>query len=297
MISLINTIVKEKIPGLKNAEFSFLKYSTPTSGTTLDDKVLFFVFKDKGATPFLCVKTVRNYGAKETITRVFNNLKKLNDLTSGSAHSRLFAKALYLHDDGENIFSIETVCPGKRVKTDLSLLEIVMPAYCDFQQYLAEKGKTSLTFLEQFAEEIVAQSGISKEDTLEIKNFFGKLSFSGAQLPRLIQHGDVTGDNLLISKEGLCIVDCDSVGLIDLPGFDLFGLFYRYDPTSTKDLCCLHLPGYFARIGGKVEKVHYDMLFFLYFFIERVIRKSYLLEHFSAKRFVADFKQVFEVKK
>lgn len=299
MISLISTVIKEKLPELKDKKFSFMKYSTPTSGTNLSDKVLFFVFKNKESTPVLCVKTVRNYGARETIVRVFNNLKKMNELTLGSVHSRLFAEAKYLHDDGENIFSIESACPGNRVKLNLSTLSKIVSEYVNFQQYLAEKKESPLVSLEQFADDLVAKSGFKEKEKLEIKEFFLKLSGGGVKLPRLIQHGDVTEDNILLSKDGLYFLDCDLVGLVDIPGFDLFGLFYRYDPYSAKDLCYKYLPDYFAKIGVEMDAGdnNNDRLFFLYFLIESVIRKPYKLGSISVNGLISNFKKIIGITK
>src|SRR3989344_5334670 len=110
MIKLFEKVIKEhlaKYLAEDNLPLSYLKFSTVTSGSGLNDKVIFLVFKNHESSPFLCIKTVRNYGAKHAISRNFNNLKKLNTLTRESAHAQLFAEALYLYDDGENIFCIE----------------------------------------------------------------------------------------------------------------------------------------------------------------------------------------------
>ena len=68
----------------------FLKLCTPTSGKTLNDKVIFLVFKKGEDKPFLCVKTVRSYGAREIIVKNFNNLKTLHNLVEDSQFADMF---------------------------------------------------------------------------------------------------------------------------------------------------------------------------------------------------------------
>ena len=55
MINLMEKILREKLPRLieENASLDFLKFSTPSSGKTLNDKVIFFVFKREEKDPFL----------------------------------------------------------------------------------------------------------------------------------------------------------------------------------------------------------------------------------------------------
>ena len=296
MIPLIRKIIEDKLPGFagdSGAYLSFLKYSTPASGRNLNDKVIFLVFKPGAAEPFLCVKTVRNYAAKEVVARNFSNLKKLNMLTAKSPYSRLFARALYLHDDGENVFSIETACPGRRIKLNKKKLSGIVAEYVGFQEYLAKRNSGFIDGVRRFAEETVAHSGLEETDKREILRFMESLPFAKMKLPRLIQHGDITEDNILMSKSGLHIVDCDFVGITDLPGFDLFGLFFRFNCFEAEKLCYEYLPEYFKRIGADLSGNGYEGLFFLYYFIERALRKTYLLKGASAGSIISDFKKFF----
>lgn len=295
MIQLIQETIYEKFPDLAGSvdtPLSFLKYSTPNSGKTLNDKVIFLVFRPRAIEPFLCAKTVRSYSAKETVVRNFNNLKKLNMLTAGSPHARLFAEALYLYDDGENIFSIETACPGRRIKLDEKKLMAVVAGYTDFQEYVAKRTSEPLLYIEQFAEEIVRRSGCKEPDQQKLLQFIATLPSAGIKLPRLIQHGDVTEDNILMSDEGFCIVDCDFVGVTDLPGFDLYGLFYRLNRRGAKRLCDEYFPEYFKRIGADTAGKGYEGLLFLYNIIERT-RKSDGVRDASAEEIISDFRNVY----
>ena len=115
MINIITEIIR-KNPGWlwdSKAGLSFMKMNTPSSGKNPNvGKVLIFVFETEQLVPTLCVKTVRTYLAGEVIRNNYNNLKLLESGVKGSSYSNLFAKPLYLHDDGEFIFCVETICPG-----------------------------------------------------------------------------------------------------------------------------------------------------------------------------------------
>lgn len=273
MITLVrDTLVAAKLITPEEArELSFLKYSTPSSGKNMDDKVLFFVFKAHSAEPIFCVKTIRNSESRESIIGSFENLKKIHTLVAGSRYEHLFARPVHVYDDGEHIFSIETVCPGQRLTFGVSQLEFVIKTYTEFQEYLAKKEGIEARDEGQIMEEMIARANLGADDVRKVKDYIFSLGFSGS-LPSVLQHGDMTPDNLLISGDRLHIVDCDYVGLIDIPGFDLFGLFFRLNPDEAKILCRKYLPGYFQKIGAKVGDRH-DGLLFLYYFTERVIRK------------------------
>ena len=294
MISLIRHTISAVLPQLscKPEELSFLKYSTPTSGTYPNDKVIVLVFEPKARTPFLCVKTVRHYGAKENILRSFNNLKRLNELTAGSTSRGLFAEALYLYDDGEFVFSIETACPGKRVKLDYEKLGAVVEAYIRFQEHIAVGP---LRDADDLALNTMSGCGLGTSDRQELLQFFNTLQGSSMQLPCVIQHGDVTEDNMLFTSADVCFVDYDLVGLVDLPGFDLFGLFRRFNHGEVAALCRKYLPSYFEKIGANVESDNYIRLLFLYFVAEHTLRKPHLRYTITAKRLIADFSHSFPI--
>ncbi|MBT6048115.1 MAG: phosphotransferase [Candidatus Scalindua sp.] len=295
MMQLIHKTIVDKLPDLVDGAggpLSFLKYSTPTSGKSLNDKVIFFVFKPREKVPFLCVKTVRSYDAREIIIRNFDNLKKINTLTASSPYFDLFAQALYLHDDGENIFSIETICPGKRIKLNKKKLSFVVAEYIGFQEYLAKNSSESVSDIKDFVKEIISKSKLKELDQQKLLQFTETLPLDNVKLPRLIQHGDVTEDNILLSKKRLCIIDYDFVGVTDLPGFDLFGLFSRFNQSEVKELCYKYFPKYFSRIDVDVESNKYKGLLFLYFLIERILRKPHPLENESAEKIISDFKDM-----
>lgn len=296
MIKIFEKVIRENLASYlteNNFPLCYLKYSTVTSGSGLNDKVIFLVFKKHDSLPSLCLKTVRNYEAKEAISRNFNNLKKLNTLTAGSSYARLFAQALHLYDDGENIFSIETACLGKRVNRDKEKLGAVVEDYIGFQEYLARSGGDSMRDMKQLAEETVIKSGLSASDQYKLLGYIAKLPLTNVKLPRVLQHGDLTLDNILWSKNGLCIIDYDYVGSSDIPGFDLFGLFRRFNRVDLLELCKEYFPIYFKKIGGQFEGDNYRGLMFLYHLTEHTQGKLHNSEDILFEQIISDFERLY----
>ena len=292
MIKIFERVIRERATQyLKEGDFplSFLKFSTVTSGKTLNDKVIFLVFKNNAGVPFLCLKTVRIYKARDVIIKNYSNLKDLNALMCETPSSSLFAKAIHLHDDGENIFSIETVCPGQRPVLDKKSLGFVVAEYSGFQEHVARRRPEQLFSGEQFAREILTSSGLGESDQDKVLEFADSLAVAKPMLPRVIQHGDLSEDNILISKRALHIIDYDFVGVTTLPGFDLFGLFNRYDRSKIKELFLEYMPKYFSRVGAEVEESQYEYLSFLYYLVERTLRKPHPPERNSAHHIISDF--------
>ncbi|MSU74062.1 hypothetical protein EXS56_02900 [Candidatus Kaiserbacteria bacterium] len=291
MITLIHNTLKT-LPHLSGDldGLSFIKYSTPTSGKTLDDKVIFLAFKLGMMAPFLCIKTVRNYGARETIVRSFNNLKQLNRLTAGSRYEQLFPRALHVYDDGEHIFSIETACSGGRAILDRTILQTVVGEYTGFQAHVA---KRPLREVDELAEHTIRTCGLSELDQNELRRFYDSLPVTPVRLPSAVQLGDLTEDNMLFSHERIFIVDFDMVGIVDVPGFDLFGLLFRFNQKETAALVREYFPDYFAKIGAEIGDNEYARLLFLYYVAERTLRKPYLIKTLSAKKIIVDFSRLF----
>ena len=287
-MTLVQNALKA-FPAPAGGPFSFLKYSTPNSGRTLRDKVIFLAFEGGSSSPSLCIKTVRSYGARETVLRSFENLRSLNIATTGKSSALLFAQGVHLHDDGEHIFSVETACEGERVRLNASSLGRVVEAYVGFQSDVAV---LPLRNLEELLPGVMRISGLSGEDQRELEAFFDSLPPSSLKLPRALQLGDLTEDNLLISSRGLSIVDYDRVGEVDLPGFDLLGLFRRFDGSRAKELCEKYFPEYFSRIGAE-GRGPLSRVLFLYYVAERTARKPYHLKDTTARSIISDFSELF----
>ena len=114
-------------------------------------------------------------------------------------------------------------------------------------------------------------------------------------MPRLIQLGDLSEDNVLVSKNGFSIIDYDFVGVTDIPGFDLYGLFNRYSASRTKELCSKYLPGYFRSIGVSSDDGAHNGMLFLYFLVECALRKPHARETLTAVRIISDFKSTYKL--
>ena len=294
MIKLFEKVISEHATAhLTDGNFclSYLKFSTVTSGSGMNDKVIFLVFKKNAHRPFLCLKTVRNYGAKHAVVRNFQNLQKLNTLTAGSPGEDLFSRAVYLHDDGENVFSIETACQGSRIGKDVQKLMTVVEKYTMFQMHVAKQSKPHRS-MQELASETIVKSGLNESDQRIILEYFEKLLPVDIKLPRIIQHGDLTPDNILWSRYGACIVDYDDVGNTDIPGYDLFNLLRRFSPIDFLKLRREYFPLYFRKIGVNFTADKYERLMFLYHFVEYIQKKSHNFEEISIKKIISNFESL-----
>lgn len=228
MIALITALIQKHPQWLRSpgAPLSFMKTSTPASGTRADQgKVLLFVFEEGEIWPTLSVKTTRIYSTGEVIKRNHANLKLLVEGVSGSKHAQMFARPLYLYDDGRVIFCVESACPGVRFSARAHNIELVMDKYIAWQSYLAQ--------------------GVKKFQTFE----------GGIRLPVLIQHGDMTPDNVLVSGENIYLIDYDYVGASTVPGFDLVNFLskMRLHPKALSSYYERYFPLYFKSIGAEVS--------------------------------------------
>ena len=229
MITQIKQIIGEHPEWLRSPEssLSFLKASTPASGAgkwTEKGKVLLFVFEEGERLPTLCIKTVRVYSAGDVIRCNYDNLQLLRDGVVGSTYIQMFAKPLYLYNDGDLVFSIETICPGTKFSQDARSVELVVEKYIAWQSHLAKKTKKF----------------------------------------RILQQGDMTPDNVLVSGQNVYLVDYDYVGTSYLPGFDLFNFLskIKLSPEALHTYYEQYFPRYFKAIGAQVKS--YSDLFPLY---------------------------------
>lgn len=302
MIKVFEKVIRDQLSlsvskSISDGDFplNFLKFSTVTSGSGPNDKVIFLVFKNQASEPFLCLKTVRNYEAKQAILQNFHNLQKLNTLTDGSLHEKLFSRAVFLYDDGENVFSIETACLGVRTGPDKEKLAFIVESYIDFQVYLSKQSSAPLMTLGQIAKDEVSKSGLNDSDRQVIWEYFEQLPPIDISLPRIVQHGDLTLDNILMSKNGWCVIDYDDVGNTDIPGFDLFCLFRRFSQADFPELCREYFPEYFKKIGGNFRGENYHGLLFLYHVMEYVKKKSHNFEKISTEQIIFHFERLYPV--
>lgn len=292
MIKLIKKIISEKLDIFTNKDLPlrFLKFSTPSSGATLNDKVIFFVFGSRDKKPRLCVKTARSYKAGEVIARNFKNLQKLNELLKDSSYQSIFANTIHLYDDGANIFSIETACAGEKLGPTPENLKIIIKNYFALQKHCFKKEKEFIQDLRIFGKNLIKQGELENNDKIQIIDYFDNLSFGEKlTIPKIIQHGDLTLDNILFIQKKVRIIDYDYVGISYVPGFDLFNLFVRYDKSSLSSGSVYWIE-YFKMLG--IELSNIKPIFFLCYLGERIFKKKYLLKNKTAIQIIEDFEKI-----
>jgi len=308
MISFLTQVIQEHPEWLRSpgTSLSFMKFSTPASGKGVGvgadkGKVLLFVFENRELLPTLCVKTTRTYSAGDVIRRNHQNLKTLQEGVHGSEYAQMFTMPLYLHDeggpdDGDLVFSIESVVPGVMFSAEPRGVEPVVERYGAWQSYLAQKALEVLhkEDIENLAYDLINTLGLSEVSTNLLKNFFQKLPLDlNVKLPVLIQHGDMTPDNVLVSGRNVYLIDYDYVGVSQLPGFDLFHFLSKskFGTRSFRSNCEKYFPPYFQSIGAKIEL--YDSLFFIYY-LQEIRRKKYIEDGERGDGILANFKALMD---
>ena len=259
MIPLIQKTFAEQ-----GRELSFLKYSTPTSGHSPMDKVLFFGFEPNKKYPSVVVKSVRDPRGGEAIVHGFEKLQRLCAMVAGTPLERLFAQPICFYD-GESVWSAESACLGERRRLSEKDLALVIRDYTAFQVRVALSPLRDIDSL---------SSAILSSDK-HLTDVYQALPTSNLQVPHVPQLGDLTPDNILFSNNGVSIVDCDYLDTVDMPGFDLVTFLARIDRKHAKALCDARLPAYLRAIGA-VSEGPLDRLYFLAFVAERRLRKQQL---------------------
>ncbi len=282
-----------------SSKISFLKTSTPTSGTKRSQgKIVLFVFESGRKLPTLCVKATRVYSAAEIINRNYTNLRLLIDHALKNTTNSIFAKPLYFYDDGVEAFCIETVCPGERFSVKNSSYELVLKQYGVWQTGLAVSHKKILGAkdLQRIAFSAIHELEMSSESARLLENYYSSLSIDkNIKLPEILQHGDMTPDNVLVSGNKIYFIDYDYVGLSMLPGFDLFHFLSKSKQRaelagSFYSSLLRHLADYFENID--VEVSVYDGFLFLYY-LQESVRKGVGQKKDGAE-LIADFEKLLE---
>jgi len=276
MIHKVTKVIREHPEWLrsKDSVLSFMKVSMPTSGTVFDKglgKVIIFVFEQGQTTPTICIKTVREYRAREVIRRNYNNLKLLSAGVSGSAFESLFVSPLYLYDDGNDIFCVESVCPGVMLSAQAGGADLVIEKYMLWQAHLAQTASRFLSSQDMMEYVNTSMEALKLPEiaTNTLRKYLKRFPMStNVRLPVLVQHGDMTPDNVLIEGDNICLVDYDYVGVNILAGFDLFNFLSKssHQRQSLRAACSLYFPRYFESIGATTET--YDNLLFIYYLEE-----------------------------
>ncbi len=278
-----------------DSNFSFVKVSTPASGTkTGNGKVLLFVFEDEQKTPTLCVKTVRASAGAEIVKQNNENLLRLQKGVDGTELTNLFAKPLYFHSDTADVFCIESVCPGEKFSMKKQDFSVVIKKYSAWQAHIS---KMSTIFfdkenIKKLVDDTLMNLPISANAVLVLKKYYESLPVDEHfKLPALVQHGDLTPDNVLISGDDVYFVDYDYVGLSELPGFDLFHFLSKSKSRigTLRENCNVYFPLYFKAIGATVES--HEALLFLYY-LQESVRKG--VGEKTEEEIIANFKYLLE---
>lgn len=296
MISQLIKIIRAHPEWLRQSDsvLSFMKVSMPTSGSELDKgrgKVLLFVFEQGQITPTVCAKTTRVYSTGEVIRRNYQNLQLLAAGVKGAELSVMFAKPLYLYDDGEVIFCLESVCPGAMFSAQKRGIDLVVEKYISWQSHLARTGGGSLSAedIQNIAKEKINLLKLPSRATWVLQRYLQQLSLSSdTKLPMIVQHGDMTPDNVLVFGDDVYFIDYDYVGASTLPGFDLFHFLSKSKgrPGAFEANLERYFPLYFKSIGAKIER--YDMLLFIYH-LEEFQRKGYRGGEGSGEEIITSF--------
>jgi len=301
MIQLIEQVIREHPVWLTSlSDFSLAKMSTPNSGSGRDQglgKVILFVFEKGKKKPTLCLKTVRTYSAKSVIERGYGNLQLLNQSISSSPELKIFAQPLLIFDNGEGVFSIETVCPGHKPST-LAELELAINKYLAWQArlaVLAEKFwevEELSTLLRSLINELDFLT--NKKDLIEYSQKFWLDGGSNFRLPKIIQHGDLTVDNILIDKTDVSLVDYDYSSIEFLPGFDLFNLLSK--TRGNKFFGSLLNNHYWRRywLAIGVNEQSNGGIFFIHY-LQELRRKKDTQEKISAEVVISNFQKILKI--
>lgn len=303
MITLFTQLIQDHPEWLvsknKKTTLSFMKLSTPTSGTRSDDgKVLIFVFEDQQKIPTLCIKTTRTYEAGYVIRRNYENLKKLTEKTARTTSKEcadLFARPLYLHDDGALIFCIESMCVGEKFSAQNQNFELVIEKYRTWQMALAQKNTQNSSeirdaqSIRKLALDTAQSLGLAPLEVAPLMDYFhSKQLNSDTKLPILIQHGDMTPDNVLVSRGAIYLVDYDYAHISTLPGYDLFHFLSKSKVFGTfRSNCDHYFPLYFKSIGANVPS--FEAILFLYH-LQESFRKGCAGK--TGKEIIADFESL-----
>lgn len=291
MTTFIEKIIRERLPELATSEkWSFLKFCTPTSGATREDKVIFLVFRAGDKAPFLCVKTVRSYDARGVIIKNFENLQTLHALAHSASFPEIFAEPLFLHDDGEMIFSVERTCTGRRAQR--SDLGVIATEYSTYHSVLAKQSSEKVS-LASIAEGLIVNSVLPDTEQKKLRRYLATLPPT-PDLPKIVAHGDLTLDNILIDGRKIHIIDYDYVQISTLPGYDLFCLLFK---VLKRDFATMH-PRFFSEYFDSIGVVVHDArgIIFTYYLTELIAKKPQLLVDTDAKKIIRDFEVLYEIK-
>lgn len=273
----VNTVKPEKLDFLKIHVWH----------ATRNKKVGFFVFAKNE--PIIFAKTIResqhNKIIEDGFGRLKNIYKKIND---GSV-----PRPLYLGDYQGATFSLETAIIGKQFHSCKKQkdLEKFLKWFFKFQRLMKQKKKLNIdSFVKKFLDLYESEKNLReliKELVSGLKRDIGVLS-----LPSIIQHGDLTPDNVINDRGETKVIDWDNFGKIDLPLFDLLVFLQRW--SGIRDVSFIR--EYSAIIKKYLEEFDIDKralksLVFCYYLLD-FLRKKEILTDYDKKYLEARLKEI-----
>lgn len=250
----------------------FLKFNTSISGNGLGNKVIFFVFIDDEKEPRFIVKTVRSKTDFDVIRNGYNRLNNLNSLTENSSFKELFPRAISFVENDNEIWSVETFCSGHKTNIYLDI-EKIMQRYSELSIHILKQKETTVRIDQNYTNNLIKNFDGEPETIDRLVGYSTSLwKDVYVDLPAIPQHGDFTTDNILIKQDKFKIIDCDTFGLVLVPGFDIFHLLNRGNIDKKK----FYLNEYLKKIGA--EYTVDQKLFFVYFLHELNIKRDYILK-------------------
>jgi len=271
-------------------DLDLLKYSTPVYKQSLDGKVIFIVFLKSKEEPVLIVKTVRDYKYAKVIKEGYQKLEEIKDMVEDTKYNNLFPQPILLYDDKkEFIFSIESYHGGLNTARNIKNLPRVTNLYTDFQKTL-NKSKSSSLLL--YGKNLIKSLNLDTQDESFLEkhlvNIQGK---PGRDVFLIDQHGDLTPDNIFITKGGIRIIDCDRFGEVQLAGYDIYRFVLRVDPNKVQE--SLHKYFFSMDLNIKPDKA----TIFLYYLHDLLFKHKYIADKISAQDIINRFEAQYELVK
>ena len=284
MINYLEKLILENwenwASGVKPKGLDFLK--THAGQAVRNKKVGFFVFANNK--PIIFAKTIRENRYNKTIESGFDRLKSIYKYLENES----VPKPIYLGNHQGIAFSLETAILGKQFHSCKKQKDLkkFLEWFFEFQRLMIQKKKISGSQLKKYIDELVKKFfdlyELEKDLRELIKDLAEELkrNIDALSLPLIVQHGDLTPDNVLSDKGKIKVIDWDNFGKIDLPLFDLLVFLQRWSgirDVSFVDKYPAVIEEYFKRF--KIDKKALKLLLFCYYLLDFLRKKEALTDY------------------
>jgi hypothetical protein len=265
--------------GEKPEHLDFLKIH---AGSAIrNKKVGFFVFS--GDKPIIFAKTVREKEYNQIIEDGFRRLKEIFEILGEDSVPR----PIFLGEFEGISFSVETAIVGKQfhsMKTDGDLRKF-WGWFKKFQRLMMKRGSSNRAFkdyLSDLIDKFLSLYELNPELTGLIKDSGENIikNTGNLNLLSIIQHGDLTSDNVIYGDGRIRIIDWDNFSKIDLPMFDLLVFLQRWSGIRNIDF----IDKYRGLIEDYLKEFNIDRrllkgLVFSYFLLDFMRKKETLTDY------------------